>query len=169
MVCFIFYFSALQISLTLFSIIFFFKNGSTFILFFHLVLYLWLVGSLEASKILLARGTACIFSRLCSISTVVCSKFYFSALQISLTLLGIAFFKNILTFFLENAILPCNHSLWNRSRKHGHCYSLESSNVNLLCSPFHSFFIYKHTQYKYFPRCGEDYEVVTSEEQFSHT
>ena len=80
---------------------------------------------------------------------MVCSKFYFSALQISLTLLGIAFFKNILTFFLENAILPCNHTV-----KHGHCYSLESRNVNLLCPPFHSICLYKHTLYKYFPRCG---------------
>ena len=66
-------------------------------LFFYLVLYLQLVGAQEAYKIQLARGTACIFSRLCPISTMVCFKFYFAVLQISLTLLRITFFKNTYT------------------------------------------------------------------------
>ena len=48
----------------------------------------------------LTKGTTCIFGRLCPIFTMVCSTFYLSALQISLTLLGIAFSKTKLTFSL---------------------------------------------------------------------
>ena len=40
-------------------------------------LYLQPVGSQEAQKMLPARGTACIFSRLCPIVTTVCFTFYF--------------------------------------------------------------------------------------------
>ena len=54
----------------------FFKNTFPSI-FFYLVLYLWLVGSEGAYKILLARGTACIFSRLCPTVTTVFFTFYF--------------------------------------------------------------------------------------------
>ena len=75
-------------SLTLCGIIFFGKNTFEFFLLFGLVLQL--VGPQEAQKQLAARGKACIFSQLCPIFTAVCS-FYFSALQISLTLLGILF------------------------------------------------------------------------------
>ena len=76
----------------------FFKNTFTFI-YFYLVMYLQLAGSVRAYKILLARGIACIFSRLCTIFITVCSTFYFSALQISLTLSRITFYKSIITFF----------------------------------------------------------------------
>ena len=41
-----------------------------------------LVGSDEAYNILPARGTSCILSRLCSIFNLVCSTFYFSAVQV---------------------------------------------------------------------------------------
>ena len=75
-----FTFSALQISLTVLWITFF-KNKYIFI-YFYLVLSLWLVGSEGAYKTLLARGTACILSGLCPIFIMVCSTFYFSALQV---------------------------------------------------------------------------------------
>ena len=68
----------------------------------YLVLYLQLVGSEGAQKILPARGTACIFSRLCPIFNTVSTRSDFSALQISLTLPGIIFHKSTFTsiFFI---------------------------------------------------------------------
>ena len=48
----------------------------------------------------LTKGTAFIFGRLYPLFTMVCSTFYLSALQISLTLHGIAFSKTTLTFSL---------------------------------------------------------------------
>ena len=75
----------------------FFKDTFIFI-YFYMAMYLQQVGSKGAYKILLARGTACILSRLCPIFITVCSPFYFSALHISLTLLGITFYKSIITF-----------------------------------------------------------------------
>ena len=52
----------------------------------------------------MTKGTACMFSRLCPIVTVVCFTFYFSELQIRLTLLGITFCMNTFTvcFFLSS-------------------------------------------------------------------
>ena len=91
MICSTFYFSALQIVLlhSLESISFL---QNTLIFFLYFVLFL------KAEKAQLARGKACIFSQLCPIFTVIFSTFYFSALQISLTLLGITFVKNIFLF-----------------------------------------------------------------------
>ena len=40
------------------------------------------IGSDEAYNILPARGTSCILSRLCPIFNLVCSTFYFSAVQV---------------------------------------------------------------------------------------
>ena len=73
-------------SLTLFGIILYFLGMHLNFFFFYLVLYLQLVGSQEAQNGLPARGVGCIFSHLCPILSTVCS-FYFSGLQISLTLI----------------------------------------------------------------------------------
>ena len=59
----------------------FFTNTNIFT-YFYLVLYLQLIRSEGAYKIQPARGTACILSRLCPIFIMVCSTFYFSALQV---------------------------------------------------------------------------------------
>ena len=56
--------------------------------------------------LLLAGGTACIFSRLCPIFTMVCSTYYFSALQTSRTLLGIIIFMNKFTFSFLFSLVP---------------------------------------------------------------
>ena len=59
----------------------FFTNTNIFT-YFYLVLYLQLIRSEGAYKIQPARGTACTLSRLCPIFIMVCSTFYFSALQV---------------------------------------------------------------------------------------
>ena len=70
------------------------------------------VGSEGAYKILPARVTACIFRRLCPIFITVCSTFDFSALQISLTLLGITFYKSTFTFIFLFGLLPLANRIW---------------------------------------------------------
>ena len=64
----------------------------------------------------LTKGTACIFGRLCPIFTMVCSTFYLSALQISLTLLGIAFSKTTLIFSLVPLDLEFDMDLTYKTR-----------------------------------------------------
>ena len=64
-------FSALPVSLALLWITFFFKNTHTFS-YFYKVLYLSLVGSEGAYKILHVGGTACTPSWLCPIFITVC-------------------------------------------------------------------------------------------------
>ena len=106
MVCSTFYFPALQVVVLHFLESLFARVHLHlfFLFFFYLVLYLQLVGSSEAQKILPARGTAYIFNRLCPIFITVCFQFYFLAFHLVSHYFRITFFMKIF-FFLGHVPL----------------------------------------------------------------
>ena len=88
---------------------FFFKN--TFEFFFLLFGLVPLAGRNSGGlEKLPVRGTACTFGQLCPIFTGVCSL-YFSALQISFTLLGITFFM-MDTFTFCSLLFSLHLTFW---------------------------------------------------------
>ena len=116
-----------------------------------IVLYLQPVGSQEAQQILPARGTACIFDKLCSVVTMVCFAFYsFCAPNQSYTHLNHIFqkyvFIHLFLFGLEPVAGRIKGGLQNTT---GQRYSLHSGLCPILLR-FGSHLTFLHSKLQFY-------------------